>query len=334
MKRQPASREPAFGSDSFLDVTANVVGVLIILIVLVGLRTTKTPPRVGAVTAELDRRVAQTGEEVAALRAQRDELTGRLVEMRQTLSAEVTAIETIETRDEKGAESAGVLRERLTDQQQRVEAQRSEVVAARSRLVSLGQELGRLKAAVPAPQKLVYRSPLSRPVEAGEIQFEIRGGRVTFIDLKGLLDQVKGAWKGMETELRDRGRATGEAGPLGAFRLRFVLAREDMPFTQSLLYGNGSFRGRMVEWQLLPVSDPRGEPVQQAIGPSSQFETVLARYSPNKFAVTFWVNPDSFAAFRLLRDHLYDRGYAVAARPLPPGQTISGSVYGSRSLVQ
>ena len=46
------------------------------------------------------------------------------------------------------------------------------------------------------------------------------------------------------------------------------------------------------------------------------------------------VKTDSFAAFRRLRDHLHDRGYSVAARPMPMNVNIGISSNGTQSFVQ
>ncbi len=43
MAKRKQSHEPEFGSDSFLDVVANIVGILIILIVVAGVRVSQTP---------------------------------------------------------------------------------------------------------------------------------------------------------------------------------------------------------------------------------------------------------------------------------------------------
>ena len=43
MSRRRPKGELQFGSDSFLDVVANIVGILIILIVIAGLRVSQTP---------------------------------------------------------------------------------------------------------------------------------------------------------------------------------------------------------------------------------------------------------------------------------------------------
>ena len=332
MRRQSTAREPAFGSDSFLDVTANLVGVLIILIVLVGLRTTKAPVRVVPADAELDRRIEQGRSEAAALRLQRDELAARLADLRHKQSASATAVETLETHDQRAADSAHELREQLAERQELAQEQSQELAAARSRLVSLGRELDELRAGPAAPRQLVYRSPLSRPVEAGEIHFEVRAGRATFIDLSGLVEQARIKRKSLEAQLRETGRVTAEVGPVGAFRLRLSAVREELPLRESVLHGVRFWAHD--ELKLLPALDPRGEGPDQALAAGSRFDSVLARHSPNKYAVTLWTYPDSFAAFRRLRDHLHDRGYSVAARPMPMHVNIGISSNGTQSFVQ
>ena len=51
-------------------------------------------------------------------------------------------------------------------------------------------------------------------------------------------------------------------------------------------------------------------------------------------AVTFWVYPDSFPAYRRLRDYLYDRDVVVAGRPLPDGTPIASRREGTASRGQ
>src|SRR5262245_11048053 len=43
MSRRPAAHDPGFGSDSFLDVLSNLVGILIILVVIAGARVGRAP---------------------------------------------------------------------------------------------------------------------------------------------------------------------------------------------------------------------------------------------------------------------------------------------------
>lgn len=334
MSRRASTSEPAFGSDSFLDVTANLVGVLIILIVLVGLRVAKTPPRPAAIDAEIERRLATIRGGIGDLSSERLELEQQLASLKQGLSAKQAALVGLAPGDTQNADVARTLAEQFQLEKDKLRGNDAELADARSRLVSLSREFEQTKTGVVATRKLVHRSPLSQRVESDEIHLELSADRVSFIDLAALMERAKGKSKSMEAELRARGRSIAEVGPVGNYRFRFTVGREDMPFTQSLLYGSGSFRARLTEWQVNPVQDPRGEPLEVALQPNSQLDSVLGRYSPNKYAVTIWTYSDSFAAFRRLRDHLSDRGYTVAARPLPLGVPIRGSVLGSRSFAQ
>ena len=86
MSRRPPPAEQQFGSDSFLDVVANVVGILIILMVLAGMRAARAPVILkgspsAAETNEPDQAApptddsAETGRaELAALQSQAKEL--------------------------------------------------------------------------------------------------------------------------------------------------------------------------------------------------------------------------------------------------------------------
>ena len=74
-------------------------------------------------------------------------------------------------------------------------------------------------------------------------------------------------------------------------------------------------------------------PLEQALAPESRFRTPLARARPGT-TITLWCYPDSFAAYRGVREELHRLGIPVAGRPLPDGAPIGGSVEGSKSVVQ
>jgi hypothetical protein len=56
--------------------------------------------------------------------------------------------------------------------------------------------------------------------------------------------------------------------------------------------------------------------------------------SPAQAVVTLWVYPDSFDAYRRLRDYLQDHEITVAGRPLPDGVPIASSRRGTVSRGQ
>ena len=171
MTRRASAGEPVFGSDSFLDVTANLVGVLIILIVLVGMRVMKAPPELylSAATAEFDRRLGDARRAAAALEQERDELSRQFEQVREGLSAKNGALAQWRSRQNQILESEHELTDQLAAGEARLADEAAQVDEAHARLVALGGELGRLRAGAAPPRQLVYRSPLSRPVESEEI---------------------------------------------------------------------------------------------------------------------------------------------------------------------
>ena len=97
---------------------------------------------------------------------------------------------------------------------------------------------------------------------------------------------------------------------------------------------SGNFRYGLSEWQLEPVLPVRGETLEAAMAPGSEFRQIADGIDPRQTAVTFWVYGDSFAVFRQLRDFLYERDIVVAGRPLPKGIPIASSRRGSISRGQ
>jgi hypothetical protein len=326
--------EPAFGTDSFLDVTANLVGVLIVFIVLVGMRVSKiaVPPR--TMDAEMDRRLTDLQAGINYLKTNRGALESELQELRREMRLKQDAVIDLKSRRSALTGEQHSIQGDFQAEQADLQQRDLDLSDAEARLVSLSSEFAAQKKVPTAKKEFVHRSPLARTLETDEIHLELLDSRVTFVDLNGLLERVRLKCRTMEAEIRTRSRVTGEVGPVGPFRLRFTIAREDLPFSQSMFYTSNSFHVKLVDWQIIPIEDARGELVDDANQSESQLDRMLVRHSPNKYAITIWTYSDSFSAFRQLRDHLTERGYVVAARPLPMGIPIRGSASGSRSLSQ
>jgi hypothetical protein len=325
-----------FGSDSFLDVVSNIVGILIILLVLVGVRV-RTAPRTQAIASaesSLRDQLCRGQEEIAALQQQREQLATAAVRVEHSTATGKQSHQAVQSARAEAGQTMRESEQRLTAVRRDVNVQQAVLAEARERLVGLAEELSGLEQR-PVPQRpLVLRTPLSEAVDGDELHFECADGRVCFVDLEALLQRAKVRGQALDAPLRDAGQASTSVGPVGSFRFEFTMAREDMPFSQKMIYGSGSFRARMVSWRLIPVAASRGEPLAEARRPDSAYQRCLARARPGHTALTFWVYPDSFALFRELRAPLADRGFVVAARPLPPGVPITGSIHGSRSFGQ
>jgi hypothetical protein len=186
-----------------------------------------------------------------------------------------------------------------------------------------------------AKQVLRYPVPVSRTVEAEELFLECKAGRVTFIDLPAFTREMEARQEELDQVLKSQWQAEGTTAPVGAFRLHFV--RERFPAQGETPGGKPRgqfFRSAYSGWELEPLEAKRGESAEQALQAGSTFRQLVDGLDPNQTVVTFWVYPDSFASYRQLRDYLQQREVEVAGRPLPMGQPIRASRYGSKSRGQ
>src|SRR5262249_29664704 len=165
----------------------------------------------------------------------------------------------------------------------------------------------------------------SEPVHAEQLMFELRQGRIVFADVAGLLAEVRLEMEQKARELRTTRQVQGVVGPSGAFRLHYTLERERGVLDNLGAAAETSFRYGLTEWRVEPVVAVRGETADQALAAGSAFRQIVDAVDPRQAVVTVWVYPDSFAAYRRLRDYLHDREVVVAGRPLPEGVPIAAS---------
>lgn len=353
IRRRRRTREIPFSFDSFLDVVANVVGIIIrlILVVWVGARSygsiqeLTAPPEPPAV-AEAD-----AGEAPA----EADPLEGELAEERKQLAAAETAL-----REQLGQLDQARASMKLTDQELARLAERRQALAderanvergsaeakksaratalsledLRERLRRLTEEIKAVQARPAAKQVVRYRTPVSKPVEAEELLFECHKGRVTFIDVGAMIEEVKRGLREKGEALRTAWEVSDVVGPMGPFRMRYTLERERNSFPGSAPDADGPYRYGLSGWRIEPVTEVRGETLEEALKPGSEFRQIADGLDPQYAAVTFWVYPDSFPLYRKLRDYLYERDLVVAGRPLPEGAPIASSRRGTVSRGQ
>jgi hypothetical protein len=351
-RRLPKAREN-FSFDSFLDVVANVVGIIIrlILVVWVGARSythlvdqTPTENEPAVATAE----VKETDEPVYRVMQEEHRQVKRLeadllqelrlvqherdirrdmepVEKESAASIEKLRQAEAQVRDAAARAASGLQQAAMT----------TEEIQARCKRLS--EQIKNLQLQPVVHRVLHYRTPVSKAVQGDEFHFELREGRVAFVDIFGLLAEFTARREEIERNLQSSWQTTGRLGPIGAFQMLYTAERErglidslggDKPGTPH------SFHYGMKNWQIQPAALDRGESLQEALRPGSAFREIADRLDAEQSAVTFWVYPDSFAAFRQLRDYLYKREITVAARPLPPNLPIAGSMSGTASRGQ
>jgi hypothetical protein len=153
---------------------------------------------------------------------------------------------------------------------------------------------------------------------------------VAFIDLDALIEQLKTDARIQLRMMTVPRPIRGLVGPVGAFSIRY----EMMPGGIGVEGGGVNASFDLTGWEIVPEQDLRGESIETAVAPASDFLRAINRLDPARDAVTLWVYPDGFELYRPLRDALHERGFLVSARPLPETMPIRGSPSGSLSAGQ
>lgn len=324
------------GQDSFLDVVANIVGILILLVMVVGLRTAQksreqaepAPAVSPTVTAA---QLESSYKQLVSRHARVEDLIGRANDARrEALEADAVRQDLagyVAAADEEVQQK----KERLSENQRRDLELREQLYRAQTQLEQLTRE--QISLASYAPQVETVENlptPLAKTVSGEEVHIRLAAGRAAVIPLDELLEEFKADAEANLWRLQSRDHATVTIGPLEGFRLRYRLLKSGYT-TRS---GAAGAIVQLDRWQLLPDASAAGEPVDVAIQPDSRLMQKVQRRRPHGTTVTIWTYPDSFAEFRELKRALYDRGYATAGRPLPEGKLIGGSPRGTKSAAQ
>ena len=334
-RRQDEDRD--FGSDSFLDIVANIVGILIILVMVTGVRVkhfTVDPEDNGQPLPDIQAAQSQVAElianeaHLAQVAAQLDDQHRQQLDRLSQTQQRVAALRSsLHDRDLAKQHQQTVARQAELKPEQ-------ELKNYQDRLQSL---LGDLDSAANQPRERVevetYPTPISKSVSGPEAHFQLLGGRIAYVPLEELADVVKREIRGKVDQLRSSPELTGVVGPAHGFKLRYVLERVHVPSDPAYAGMTGGV-AQVTRVTFIPESNPLGETIQQAMDRTSQMRRMLMQYDPTNTTVTLWTYPDSFAEYRQLKKELYMLGFSVAGRPLPFGKLIEGSPNGSRSAAQ
>jgi hypothetical protein len=354
IRRRRPVREIPFSFDSFLDVVANVVGIIIrlILVVWVGARSYSSLTAVPPSARPAREKARGAGEpqdplkdELARHRQDLAEAQARLLEQLRQLG-QVRARQQ-ETRGEL-AQTAAQSQKQQQEQAGLERATADRKTAARTVALSLeeirqkskqlAEQIKALEKLPPLRKTLHYHTPVSVPVDSEEVMFECHNGRVAFVDIAALLEEVKRGLDDKSKMLQTQWQVDDVAGPVGAFKLHYRVERQRSLFDSvggdPGPSGATGFRYGLSEWQLEPVDSGRGETEAAALADGSDFRQVVDALDPRQSVVTLWVYPDSFALYRRLRDYLYEHDVVVAGRVLLEGMPISCSRRGTRSRGQ
>ena len=332
MSRVPQEDFVPVEHDSFLDIVANVVGVLVILVMIVGIGARQSPQASKDAEAAA---LAGPGAQAAALQAELENMAGAARQLAMTVQnrqAERDGMATILAGDQQA-----IAKHRDTlDAKSREEFDlRRRIAASQAKLENLDRD--RILAAAgegTVVEVKSYPTPLGKTVFGREVHFQIRAGQIAWLPVDELIEDAKSQARQRLWKLDGQTEDTEVVGPREGFRLRYTLEKVDIPAAERDATGRGGYIIRSKRWELIPIQSGLGEALETALTPQSQFNAVLSRFDPQQTTVTLWTYPESFETFRKLKEELYRRGYATAGRPLPDGMPIGGSPNGTRSSAQ
>ena len=189
----------------------------------------------------------------------------------------------------------------------------------------------------------VVRTPLASETEKVPQHFEVRGDRITHIDLDAVEREVERFNAALpdciEPSLSvengtnlDRFERQQLNAYLECVRIR-TERRQNWRFETEhyQVYLGGGDRGG---WTFLPLRGMRGESGTEIARERSQFRTFLGQLDPETEYLGFVVRPDGFKTFRKAREIAWEAGFDVGWVPINASNAISFNFTGRGIGVQ
>ena len=335
------------GHDAFLDIVANLVGILIILVVVLGSQSTEVIQRAvneaeeaslvspisDLASQEQMQSLAGSSMRAAAAQADSDRLEALVKQYDRELTARERQREILMDLLDEAKAAWQANQSKMNQQSLEIAKRQTEFDLASQKLEELQGTRERIEN---EPEQVVavehLPTPMAKTVFGQEVHLRLKDDQVSVVPIDGLVKEMERDLKRALAGSR-QGTMDGAVGPIRGYVARYVMDKR-----QGLVTRGGASqlatRVQVVGMKLEPMSEPHGQPLSRVLTGSSELDVELAGHNPATTTVTVWVYPDSFAAFRQLKERLYAKGFATAARPLPYGEKIGLSSEGSRSNAQ
>lgn len=336
-KRDPQFEAP--GQDSFLDVVANLVGIMIILVMVVG-----SQAKSALVQGEIEKQQAAAAAiagppiDVAGAEAAAAAVETSIYELQAKIQRQ--DLETAIRRQERDRVQllVSIAEQRLAEHRNQLSQTEQERFDLQDQLAAARNELSNLELAPLAPTASPavlphLPTPMAKTVFGKEVHFRLLAGRLAYLPWDEMIELLKADAQENFPKLRDAPRVEQSLPVINGWGAKYILRRIDVDVQTRA--GTARQRGGELEkFFFVPVDPNLGEPFAQALTPGSQFLGRLSACDPQRTTITVWVYPDSFDEFRQLKAQLFKLGFLAAGRPLPDGFPIGGAPDGSRSSAQ
>jgi hypothetical protein len=344
-----------------MDIVANLVGILLIVVMLVGLRTkdvlvererqaalaeakedapAATPADASAST-DIAAAPEAALEEAAAIERTADDIEREMQELARQIKLESRTVEIRRAERTQVQMILASAKVELDSRAQKLDEHRREsldlvakVHEANAKIVDLSQARATIESQVDRPVPLPHvPTPMAQTVFGRELHFRLKDDRLLYVPWDAMVEELKADAEKNAWKLRDSPRIEERIGPFEGYRMEYALIRK--AHVREHAGGVATMQSIELEsFTVEPIEEPAGEPIEVALGPGSEFSRRLSQVSPKAYTVTLWVYPDSFGRFREIREALMQRGFLTASRPMPADQKIGGSPSGSRSMTQ
>jgi len=343
LRRRKSTKNNPPGEDSFLDVVANLVGILIILVVIIGAQASSSWVQQVKEDSSKNLEIAQVEKELKTATSEAFSYEREHHELLKKIQIEETLTAANQKARHKMLVELAFLKQSIEEKKENLDAivrvdfeQESEKSRLENELQRINNTIQTVKIANEQKRETIehFPSPVAKTVFNRELHFQLKNGRICEVPIDALIEKVKAEIRLKAEKIAASGNSTVETvGPIGDFRMQYLLQAgiADVPTP------NGTLRQRTVEFKqfiLIPSSQKVGTLVESALQSGSEFSRLVEQNSNTRTTFSIWVYPEDYAEFRRLKQFLMQRGIQTAVWPLPANAPISGGPDGFRSSSQ
>jgi hypothetical protein len=327
------------GQDSFLDVITNIVGILILLVVIVGVRSSqarlhKASSQAPSMFADNADGFQEARNEAANAERRVAEVVEQALDMRQETRLREKERTILQAMVLRGEQEIAERRAMLSSQDQRDFDLRRELNETQLKLDELTREQMALAAEEDIEEIQCQPTPLSHVVTGEETHIVLADDHVALLPIKELTEQMFDDAKKNFWRLKNENEMERTVGPIGDFRVRYWFVKSEVVARgQTGTVVAGEFP-EFLGCRFLPVVRPTGEPAPEALRQGSDFEQHLSALNPHRTTVTIWTYPGNYDRLLELKRFIREREFQIALRPMPPNEPIGGSPDGPKSVVE
>jgi hypothetical protein len=343
MKRLPEIHEDS-AQDSFLDVIANLVGVIIILVMLVGSKAARDV--LTAAKPDAEQAAASAPQESTPYDGpqEKDLEKARLAAMAARAELEKLATQLVQIRDEAAefdnnrvtlAMHRKVIEEDIEQRRNRLDADKQnefdvqrQIGEAQIKLDLLTkQQMGLLSGPEAIETLESVPTPLARDVEGQSLYLRLKAGQLSVIPINELMSEAATHIDDIRRRIQQRGKAIETFGPLDGYRIQLNIIRQADPANIT-----GPRAGQLERYfiqqyvDILPTSDAIGQDVEVALAPGGAVYRYLEQHRRETPSVLVFLHTDSFEHCAFIKRTLWQMGLSVAMFPIGPNDLLRASL--------